>query len=154
MLTIEREYWNRGIRRLAGLDEAGRGPLAGPVAAAAVVFDPDWALAEEHGLLAGLFTFDWLAGGVSPQAPPGPVDAGLIWSRLPGHTHRFTHLIWHLDGYLVELNDLVSIPPPELLRPVTGGAKQQAWVTGDELRSLPFPVALEPFRRLALARRK
>lgn len=54
MLTIEREYWNRGIRRLAGLDEAGRGPLAGPVAAAAVVFDPDWALAEEHGLLAGL----------------------------------------------------------------------------------------------------
>ena len=28
-------------RRIAGVDEAGRGPLAGPVAVAAVVFDPD-----------------------------------------------------------------------------------------------------------------
>src|SRR5690606_20726421 len=28
----------RGVRRLAGVDEAGRGPLAGPVVAAAVVF--------------------------------------------------------------------------------------------------------------------
>ena len=37
-LDIERIYWERGIERLAGVDEAGRGPLAGPVVAAAVVF--------------------------------------------------------------------------------------------------------------------
>lgn len=30
----------RGCRRVAGLDEVGRGPLAGPVTAAAVVLDP------------------------------------------------------------------------------------------------------------------
>lgn len=30
----------RGLRRVAGVDEAGRGPLAGPVIAAAVVLDP------------------------------------------------------------------------------------------------------------------
>ncbi len=30
-----------GIRLLCGVDEAGRGPLAGPVYAAAVIFDPD-----------------------------------------------------------------------------------------------------------------
>ena len=30
----------RGFRRVAGVDEAGRGPLAGPVVAAAVVFEP------------------------------------------------------------------------------------------------------------------
>jgi ribonuclease HII len=35
----EEEFWARG-RRVAGLDEAGRGPLAGPVVAAAVVLDP------------------------------------------------------------------------------------------------------------------
>jgi len=29
------------VRLLAGVDEAGRGPLAGPVAAAAVILDPD-----------------------------------------------------------------------------------------------------------------
>ncbi len=31
----------RGLRRIAGVDEVGRGPLAGPVVAAAVVLDPD-----------------------------------------------------------------------------------------------------------------
>ncbi len=31
----------RGLRIIAGLDEAGRGPLAGPVVAAAVAFRPD-----------------------------------------------------------------------------------------------------------------
>jgi len=38
MLQIERSLWNRGFSRVAGVDEAGRGPLAGPVVAAAVVF--------------------------------------------------------------------------------------------------------------------
>lgn len=32
---------DRGLRRVAGVDEAGRGPLAGPVVAAAVVLPPD-----------------------------------------------------------------------------------------------------------------
>ena len=35
---FERSYWNSGLTFLAGIDEAGRGPLAGPVVAAAVVF--------------------------------------------------------------------------------------------------------------------
>lgn len=38
----ERELALRGIARIAGVDEAGRGPLAGPVVAAAVVFPPAW----------------------------------------------------------------------------------------------------------------
>lgn len=33
---------NRGVSRIAGVDEAGRGPLAGPVFAAAVVFPDAW----------------------------------------------------------------------------------------------------------------
>ena len=37
---IERALLKRGIWPVAGIDEAGRGPLAGPVAAAAVVLDP------------------------------------------------------------------------------------------------------------------
>ena len=39
-LGVERKYWRKGIRRIAGVDEAGRGPLAGPVVAAAVIFSP------------------------------------------------------------------------------------------------------------------
>lgn len=41
MLEFEQKYWARGIRHVAGVDEAGRGPLAGPVVAAAVIFEQD-----------------------------------------------------------------------------------------------------------------
>src|SRR5689334_14148323 len=37
----ERRLFGRGVWPVAGCDEAGRGPLAGPVVAAAVVLDPD-----------------------------------------------------------------------------------------------------------------
>jgi ribonuclease HII len=36
----ERRALNRGVWPIAGCDEAGRGPLAGPVVAAAVILDP------------------------------------------------------------------------------------------------------------------
>lgn len=36
----EQYYWQQGYECVAGLDEAGRGALAGPVVAAAVVFKP------------------------------------------------------------------------------------------------------------------
>lgn len=38
--TFEQEAQARGFLRIAGVDEVGRGPLAGPVTAAAVVLDP------------------------------------------------------------------------------------------------------------------
>lgn len=38
MLEYEDLHWKNGKRYIAGVDEAGRGPLAGPVVAAAVVF--------------------------------------------------------------------------------------------------------------------
>lgn len=37
-LDFEWNHWRRGVVHLAGVDEAGRGPLAGPVVAAAVIF--------------------------------------------------------------------------------------------------------------------
>jgi ribonuclease HII len=37
----EARAWRTGLGRIAGVDEAGRGPLAGPVVAAAVVIAPD-----------------------------------------------------------------------------------------------------------------
>ena len=38
MKTFDKKYLNEKVQYLAGVDEAGRGPLAGPVVAAAVVF--------------------------------------------------------------------------------------------------------------------
>jgi ribonuclease HII len=44
---FERVLWTRGVVRVAGVDEAGRGPLAGPVVAAAAILPSKWA---ESGL--------------------------------------------------------------------------------------------------------
>ena len=40
MWQIETEYFDKGYRLICGVDEAGRGPLAGPVCAAAVILPP------------------------------------------------------------------------------------------------------------------
>jgi ribonuclease HII len=40
----ERNLWSKGLSRVAGIDEAGRGPLAGPVVAAAVILSPNFSL--------------------------------------------------------------------------------------------------------------
>ncbi len=39
--SIENEHRNKGCSVICGMDEAGRGPLAGPVYAAAVILSPD-----------------------------------------------------------------------------------------------------------------
>jgi ribonuclease HII len=38
---LEERLWKGGFRFVAGVDEAGRGPLAGPVVAAAVILSPE-----------------------------------------------------------------------------------------------------------------
>lgn len=72
MLQHEQASWEEGFSRVAGVDEAGRGPLAGPVVAATVEFEVDFLVREQHGALAKLndskkvtakrrdFFFDWL----------------------------------------------------------------------------------------------
>ncbi len=44
LLSFERRLWAKGINWVAGIDEAGRGPLAGPVVAAAVILPPQMTL--------------------------------------------------------------------------------------------------------------
>src|SRR5438874_2345123 len=45
MLHFERLLWKQGVVHIAGVDEVGMGPLAGPVVAAAVVFPPETEIA-------------------------------------------------------------------------------------------------------------
>ncbi len=47
MSRYERRFWKEGFSTVAGVDEAGRGPLAGPVVAAAVILPPNIFI---HGL--------------------------------------------------------------------------------------------------------
>jgi ribonuclease HII len=53
-LSHERELWRKGMSVVAGVDEAGCGPLAGPVVAAAVVFPCAWLEAGLCSTLRGL----------------------------------------------------------------------------------------------------
>ncbi len=47
-LDLERKAWHAGFRHVAGVDEAGRGPIAGPVVVATVILGTEWSL--EHAL--------------------------------------------------------------------------------------------------------
>ncbi|GAA4220569.1 ribonuclease HII [Sagittula marina] len=40
-MMFEERLWAQGVRHVAGVDEVGRGPLAGPVVAAAVILNRD-----------------------------------------------------------------------------------------------------------------
>lgn len=53
-LSFEQELWAKGLTCVAGVDEAGCGPLAGPVVAAAVVFPCGWLTTGLCGKLRGL----------------------------------------------------------------------------------------------------
>ena len=54
MLTYERVAWEQGACRVAGVDEAGRGPWAGPLVVVAVCFDPQFLRREAKASLADL----------------------------------------------------------------------------------------------------
>ena len=44
LLKYEKELYKKGIELIAGTDEAGRGPLYGPVVAAAVILPKNYKL--------------------------------------------------------------------------------------------------------------
>ena len=41
-LELEKQVWGQGYQHIAGVDEAGRGPIAGPVVIAAVILGENW----------------------------------------------------------------------------------------------------------------
>ena len=41
-LSIEKKLWSQGFDLIAGVDEVGRGPIAGPVVAAAVILKKNY----------------------------------------------------------------------------------------------------------------
>ena len=47
-LRYERKLWRSGVEAVAGVDEAGVGPMAGPVVAAAVIFAPETFIKGVH----------------------------------------------------------------------------------------------------------
>jgi ribonuclease HII len=135
---FERVLWQQNVTRVAGVDEAGRGPLAGPVVAAAAVLPTRWAKTGLPAELAGLndskqltetqrqrfFHFITSCGEIEfgiAEADSVVIDAINILQA----THRA------MNGALAQLNPL---PPHALvdgLRVKTLRVAQTAIVQGD-----------------------
>jgi ribonuclease HII len=135
---FERALWVRGLTRVAGVDEAGRGPLAGPVVAAAAILPAEWAEAGLPRELNGLndskqltfvqreVFFAFLTGGGEVAFAVAQTDAGQIDEI---NILRATHQA--MNAALARLN-----PPPQHAlvdgRPVkTMRVPQTAIIKGD-----------------------
>ena len=74
-LATERALWGQGVEFVAGIDEVGRGPLAGPVAAGAVILPPISRITGK---------FRWLKRVNDSKQLPAPVReelSGYIWNH-------------------------------------------------------------------------
>ncbi len=121
---IERALWRAGHARVAGVDEVGRGPLAGPVVAGAVVLPVSraaWvgrlrdskllsARAREELAASIRAHADWGIGVVSPQV----IDqVGIVWATRLAMRRAVEALRERPDVLLVDGREVISAGIPE-----------------------------------------
>jgi ribonuclease HII len=129
-LSHERDLWKRGLKIVAGVDEAGCGPLAGPVVAAAVVFPSSWA---EKGLWASL-------RGLNDSKQLGEAQRARFYSLLTG-SPEIRYAISTVD---IEMIDRVNIRQAAwrgmnlALDQITPRV-EHALVDGLRIKWLPYP---------------
>lgn len=139
MLTHERRLWRNGYERIAGLDEAGRGCLAGPVVAAAVIL-PRWVEIEaiqDSKALSGRRRLEIrdtieeqaVAAAIARCSPAEIDDRNILQAALKAMRRAASHCDPSPDFVLVDGNqwdrNLVDAPwPHETI--VKGDAKSQS----------------------------
>ena len=144
---FERALWRRNVARVAGVDEAGRGPLAGPVVAAAAILPARWAETGLPAELAGLNDSKQLAGAqreryfafltacAEVEFAIAQVDAATIDEiNILQATHRA------MNAALAQLRPL---PPHALVdgRPVKSLAVPQTAIVKGDARSYSIAAA-------------
>ncbi len=77
-LGQEQQLWHRGILHVAGVDEVGMGPLAGPVVAAAVILPPSQLAGHPHSKPPPLY----LKSLSLSLLPEGVRDSKLLTSKM------------------------------------------------------------------------
>ncbi len=130
---LERKHWRSGCRYVAGLDEAGRGCLAGPVVAAAVILPPDANIpglndskklsASQRDVLMPIITREALAVGVGRCSPTEIDQLNILHASLEAMRRAVADLTLSPDILLVDGNRAIRNPPCAQQTVIKGDAK-------------------------------
>ncbi|HUD47391.1 MAG TPA: ribonuclease HII [Candidatus Baltobacteraceae bacterium] len=126
----EVELIEQGVTRIAGVDEAGRGPLAGPVFAAAVIFPVEWIM--------GAFPRALRAVNDSKQLPPETRET--LFAELVSRP-EVCYAITQVDGQMIDQINILRATHRAMnmalaqLRP----EPQHVLVDGLTVKSMSFP---------------
>lgn len=137
---LERSHWSAGRRAVAGLDEAGRGCLAGPVVAAAVILSSDARLprltdskklsAAQREALLPVIEREAVAVGLGRCSPAEIDNLNILWAAMEAMRRAAADLAVPPEMLLVDGNREIPNAP----------APQQTVVKGDT-RSLSIAAA-------------
>lgn len=120
LLEFERRLKEEGVTVIAGVDEAGRGPLAGPVVAAAVVLgtviegvnDSKKLSEKKRELLYDRITREAVAYGIGQVDPRGIDEMNIRNATLAAMKQAVENLGIALDRVLVDGRDVIDVKYP------------------------------------------
>lgn len=123
MLELERRWWDEGVLRIAGVDEAGMGPLAGPVVAAAVILSPErpvvsandskQVVAAERERLDGVIRADATAFAIGIVSVDEIARFGIFRAGLLAMRRAVVALAPAPERVLVDARTIPDIPVPQ-----------------------------------------
>lgn len=123
MLRYERELWARNITLVAGVDEAGMSPLAGPVSASAVILKVGWKAphvndskqldAKARERLARLIRSEARAHAVAFAEPEEIDRLNIYWAGLLAMRRAVQALGVDAEHLLIDGRRLSELPAPQ-----------------------------------------
>lgn len=132
MYGYERQVWAMGYRHVAGLDEVGRGPLAGPVVAAAVILPGELILpgleeikrlsAKRRQELYELIQEQAVSIGIGMVHPEGIDEASVMMATYKAMVKAVQDLAVPADYLLIDTLHLPNVAQPQA--PIVGGDTQ------------------------------
>jgi ribonuclease HII len=129
---FETQYYEQGMRYIAGIDEAGRGPWAGPVTAAAVILPPGFQL---EGVDDSKKLSARKRQALAPQIKAGAIDWAVV-SISPQYIDRHDILLATKAAMRAAVEALKPLPDFLLIDAVQLddiNSKQRALIRGDQL---------------------